>query len=218
VLRLAERLDVPLRERNRLLTAAGYAPMYREHTLADPAMQAAHAAVQRVLHAHDPYPAIAVDRHWNLVAHNRAAYAFMAGLPDELMTPPVNVLRVSLHPDGLAPRIANFAAWREHLFERLAHQIQMSGDPVLAALGEELRALPVPPGAAHAVPAPRGVVDIAVPLQLHSPVGLLSFISTITVFGTPVEVTLSELAIEAFFPADETTAKALAAIAATGTE
>ncbi|HEX5684186.1 MAG TPA: helix-turn-helix transcriptional regulator [Ideonella sp.] len=214
LLRLAERLDVPLRERNRLLTAAGYAPMYRERPLADPALQPAYAAVQRVLHAHDPYPALAVDRHWNLVAHNRAASAFMADLPAELLTPPVNVLRVSLHPDGLAPRIANFAAWREHLFERLAHQVHTSGDPALAALADELRALPLPAGCTEAPPAPRGIVDIAVPLQLHSPAGLLSFISTITVFGTPVEVTLSELAIEAFFPADETTAKALAAMAA----
>lgn len=217
LLRLAERLDVPLRERNRLLTAAGYAPMYRERPLADPALQPAYDAVQRVLHAHDPYPALAVDRHWNLVAHNRAALAFMAGLPDELMTPPINVLRASLHPAGLAPRIANFGAWREHLFERLAHQVQTSGDPVLAALADELRALPLPPGYTEAPPIPpgaRGIVDIAVPLQLHSPVGLLSFISTITVFGTPVEVTLSELAIEAFFPADETTTKALAAMTA----
>ncbi|HEV8691627.1 MAG TPA: transcriptional regulator, partial [Ideonella sp.] len=111
-------------------------------------------------------------------------------------------------------RIANFAAWRDHLFERLAHQIQASGDPVLAALADELRALPPPPGVPETPPpAPRGIVDLAVPLQLHSPAGLLSFISTITVFGTPVEVTLSELAIEAFFPADETTAKALAALA-----
>lgn len=218
LLRLAERLEVPLRERNQLLTAAGYAPMYRERPLADPTMQPAYAAVQRVLHAHDPYPALAVDRHWNLVAHNRAAGAFMVGLPAELLVPPVNVLKVSLHPLGLAPRIANFTAWREHLFERLTHQVKASGDPTLAALAEELRALPLPEGTTDAPTATRGVVDIAVPLQLHSPAGMLSFISTITVFGTPVEVTLSELAIEAFFPADEATAQALAAIAAAGSE
>lgn len=219
LLRLAERLEVPLRERNQLLTAAGYAPMYRERPLADPTMQPAYAAVQRVLHAHDPFPALAVDRQWNLVAHNRAAGAFMIGLPPELLTPPVNVLKVSLHPQGLAPRIANFAAWREHLFDRLAHQVRASGDATLAALADELRALPLPEGvAAASAGAPRHTVDIAVPLQLHSPAGLLSFISTITVFGTPVEVTLSELAIEAFFPADEATAQALAAIAAAGSE
>jgi transcriptional regulator with XRE-family HTH domain len=218
LLRLAERLQVPLRERNQLLTAAGYAPMYRERPLADPSMQPAFDAVQRVLHAHDPCPALAVDRHWNLVAHNRAAAAFMAGLPEDLLQAPVNVLKVSLHPRGLAPRIANFAAWREHLFERLAHQVQASGDAQLAALAQELRALPLPNGVAQAPPAPRGVVDIAVPLQLHSPAGLLSFISTITVFGTPVEVTLSELAIEAFFPADQATAQALAALASAAPE
>ncbi|MGM9489483.1 helix-turn-helix domain-containing protein [Ideonella sp. YS5] len=215
LLRLSERLQVPLRDRNRMLTAAGYAPMYRERPLADPAMQPAYAAVQRVLQAHEPYPALAVDRHWNLVAHNRAASALMAGLPEDLLAPPVNVLRASLHPRGLAPRIANFAAWRDHLFERLDHQIHASGDPVLAQLAEELRALPLPPGVrgteAH---PPRGLVDLAVPLQLHSPAGTLSFISTITVFGTPVEVTLSELAIEAFFPADSFTTQALAALAA----
>lgn len=219
LLRLAERLEVPLRERNQLLTAAGYAPMYRERPLADPTMQPAYAAVQRVLHAHDPFPALAVDRQWNLVAHNRAAGAFMIGLPPELLEPPVNVLKVSLHPQGLAPRIANFAAWREHLFDRLAHQVRASGDATLAALADELRALPLPEGvAAASAGAPRHTVDIAVPLQLHSPAGLLSFISTITVFGTPVEVTLSELAIEAFFPADDATAQALAAIAAAGSE
>lgn len=219
LLRLAERLEVPLRERNQLLTAAGYAPMYRERPLADPTMQPAYAAVQRVLHAHDPFPALAVDRQWNLVAHNRAAGAFMIGLPPELLEPPVNVLKVSLHPQGLAPRIANFAAWREHLFDRLAHQVRASGDATLAALADELRALPLPEGVAAApAGAPRHTVDIAVPLQLHSPAGLLSFISTITVFGTPVEVTLSELAIEAFFPADDATAQALAAIAAAGSE
>lgn len=218
LLRLAERLEVPLRERNQLLTAAGYAPMYRERPLADPTMQPAYAAVQRVLHAHDPYPALAVDRRWNLVAHNRAAGAFMAGLPAELLVPPINSLKVSLHPRGLAPRIANFAAWREHLFDRLAHQVRASGDAGLAALAEELRALPLPEGVTEAAGPPRSLVDIAVPLQLHSPAGLLSFISTITVFGTPVEVTLSELAIEAFFPADEATAQALAAIAAAGSE
>jgi transcriptional regulator with XRE-family HTH domain len=214
LLRLSERLQVPLRDRNRLLTAAGYAPMYRERPLADPALQPAHAAVERVLQAHEPFPAFAVDRHWNLVSHNRAALAFMSGLPEELLAPPVNVLRASLHPRGLAPRIANFSAWRDHLFERLAHQIQASGDPVLAELAEELRALPAPPGVTDSAPAPRGIVDLAVPLQLHSPGGILSFISTITVFGTPVEITLSELAIEAFFPADAFTAQALNKLAA----
>jgi transcriptional regulator with XRE-family HTH domain len=165
LMRLSERLQVPLRERNRLLTAAGYAPMYRERPLADPAMQPAQAAVERVLQAHEPFPALAVDRHWNLVAHNRAAGALMAGLPEDLLAPPVNVLRASLHPRGLAPRIANFAAWRDHLFERLAHQVQASGDPALAELADELRAMPAPPGVGEPPPAPRGIVDLAVPCR-----------------------------------------------------
>jgi len=215
LLRLSERLQVPLRERNRLLTAAGYAPMYRERPWTDPALQPAHEAVQRVLTAHEPYPALAVDRHWNLLAHNRALAAMLAGLPAQQLAPPVNVLRLSLHPAGLAPRIVNLAAWREHLFERLAHQIQASGDPVLAQLASELRALPAPGGEPPAGPATAGGLPaLAVPLQLQSPAGTLSFISTITVFGTPVEVTLSELAIEAFFPADAFTARVLADMAA----
>lgn len=214
LLRLSERLQVPLRERNRLLTAAGYAPMYRERPWTDPALQPAHEAVQRVLAAHEPYPALAVDRHWNLVAHNQAVTAMLAGLPAEQLAPPVNVLRLSLHPDGLAPRIVNLPAWREHLFERLAHQIQASGDPVLAELAAELHALPAPEGTPVEPAPPGGLPALAVPLQLQSPAGTLSFISTITVFGTPVEVTLSELAIEAFFPADAFTAKVLADMAA----
>lgn len=206
LLRLAERLQVPLRERNELLTAAGYAPMYRERPLQDPALQAARDAVERVLRAHEPFPALAVDRHWQMVMANRAVPPLLAGVAPALLAPPVNVLRLSLHPGGLAPRIANLGAWRAHLLLRLDQQVQASGDPVLAALAEELRALPGPPPG-HDEPEPAQAV--AVPLQMHSPLGVLSFISTITVFGTPVDVTLSELAIEAFFPADEATAQAL---------
>ncbi|MBT9596801.1 MAG: helix-turn-helix transcriptional regulator [Vitreoscilla sp.] len=211
LLRLAERLQVPLRERNQWLTSAGYAPMFGERAWGDAALGAAHGVVQRVLQGHEPYPALAVDRHWNLLAHNRAVGHLLQGLPAELLAPPVNVLRLSLHPQGLAPRILNLAEWREHLLERLAHQVQASGDPVLAALAHDLHALPAPQGR---VPRdPPGRPSVAVPLQLASPAGTLSFISTITVFGTPVEVTLSELAIEAFFPADEATAAALSALA-----
>lgn len=213
LMRLSERLAVPLRERNRLLTAAGYAPMYRERAWSDPALQPAHAVVQQVLSAHEPFPALAVDRHWHLVALNRAASALLAGLDAHWLQPPVNVLRLSLHPQALAPRIANLPAWRAHLFERLAHQVQASGDPGLAALLHELQALPrLPDEPAPAAAPAQGLPALAVPLQLHSPAGLLSFISTVTVFGTPVEVTLSELAIEAFFPADEATAAALRAL------
>lgn len=208
VLRLAERLDVPLRERNRLLTAAGYAPMFGERRLDDPALAAARAAIELVLKGHEPYPALAVDRHWTMVSHNRTVPLLLAGLPAELLQPPVNVLRLSLHPRGLAPRIVNLAQWREHLFTRLREQIDTSGDATLAALLDELAAYPAPPAgpradARHAEPA------VCVPLQLATRAGTLSFISTTTVFGTPVDITLSELALETFFPADAATAQML---------
>ena len=208
VLRLADRLDVPLRERNRLLTAAGYAPMYADRPLDDPALHPAREAVQAILAAHEPCPALAVDRHWNLLFHNAAAASLLQmGIAPALLQPPVNVLRVSLHPDGLAPRIANLAQWRAHLLERLQHQLALTADPVLATLMQELVAYPAPAhdGAAAFSPA----ASIVVPLVLDTPLGQLSFISTMTVFGTPVEVTLAELALETFFPADAGTAQAL---------
>ena len=207
VLRLADRLEVPLRERNRLLTAAGYAPLYREHALADPEMRAPAQAVQLVLKSHEPYPALAVDRHWTMLASNRMVPLLLDGLPPELVAPPLNVLRLSLHPDGLAPRIVNLPQWRAHLLHRLRMQVAASGDPVLAALAEELRGYPAPAGEPIEPLRPDG--HVYVPLQLRAPVGVLSFISTITVFGTPTDITLSELALETFFPADEATAHAL---------
>lgn len=206
VLRLADRLEVPLRERNRLLTAAGYAPMYAERGLEDPALAAALQAVRLVLKGHEPFPALAVDRHWNLVAHNQAMLPLLAGdIAPELLQPPLNVLRLSLHPRGLAPRIVNFGQWRAHLLHRLHQQVGVSADPVLAALLAELRALPAPP-CGHDTPAETSVV---LPLVLTTDAGMLSFISTVTVFGTPVDITLSELALETFFPADAATAEAL---------
>jgi transcriptional regulator with XRE-family HTH domain len=207
VLHLAEQLEVPLRERNTLLAAAGYAPIYRERPLADPALQAAREAVELVLRAHEPNPALAVDRHWNLISHNQPVLALLDGVAPELLAPPLNVLRLSLHPQGLAPKIVNLAAWRTHLFERLRHQIAVSADPVLAALLQELQGYPAPvdDGTHEAI----NVNAVAVPLQLRTAMGVLSFISTITVFGTPVDITLSELALETFFPADAATAQAL---------
>ncbi len=213
VLRLADRLEVPLRERNRLLTAAGYAPLFREHTLADPEMRAPAQAVQRVLEAHEPCPALAVDRHWTMLDCNRMLPLLLQGLPQELLAPPLNVLRLSLHPQGLAPRIANLAQWRAHLLHRLRQQVAASGDPVLAALGEELLAYPAPQDDADDTPHPDG--HVYVPLLLRTQAGVLSFISTITVFGTPTDITLSELALETFFPADEPTAQALRELAET---
>ncbi len=208
VLNLAERLEVPLRERNALLVAAGFAPMFKERPLDDPALQAARQAIDLVLRGHEPYPAVAVDRHWNLVAMNRSTGPFMQGIAPELLKPPVNVLRLALHPQGLAPRIANLVEWRAHLVTRLHQQVAASGDPQLAALLQELCDYPVPADAQAHAPS-HDYAGVVVPLQLNTPLGVLSFFSTITVFGTPVDITLSELALEAFFPADEATARAL---------
>ena len=207
LMHLAERLDVPLRERNTLLTAAGYAPIYRERPLADPALSSAREAVDLVLRGHEPYPALAIDRHWTMLAHNRTVPLLLANVDPQLLQPPVNVLRLSLHPRGLAPRIVNLAQWREHLFARLRHQITASADPVLVQLLEELQALPFDASRSQG-PAidPSGV---AVPLQFETAYGVLSFIGTTTVFGTPVDITLSELALETFFPADDRTAEVL---------
>ncbi|MBX9590808.1 MAG: helix-turn-helix transcriptional regulator [Hyphomonadaceae bacterium] len=216
VLHLAEHLDVPLRERNVLLVAAGYAPMFRERPLADPALASARRAIDLVLKGHEPYPALAVDRHWSMVASNSAVARLITGADASLLQPPVNVLRLSLHPKGLAPRIGNLAEWREHLLERLRRQIEVSADSVLSELLSELRAYPVP-GVARVRKAPGNggeFAGVVVPLQLLTDAGTLSFFSTTTVFGTPIDVTLSELALEAFFPADAATADALRKLAA----
>lgn len=214
VLRLAERLDVPLRERNALLVAAGYAPMFQQRSLDDRAMAAARRAVDLVLKGHEPYPAIAVDRHWNMVSANALVPVMLAGVSPALLAPPANVMRLALHPDGLASKLLNLAAWREHLLRRLQQQIAMTGDEVLIRLHQELAGYPVPSGAQGAQDAHDDLGGLALPCQLQTPAGVLSLISTITVFGSPIDVTLQELAIESFFPADEFTAKALRQIAA----
>jgi len=206
VLRLAEQLAVPLRERNALLAAAGFAPVYRERGLADPALGPARKAIDLVLAGHEPYPAVAVDRHWTLVAANQASERLMAGAAPALLEPPVNVLRLSLNPDGMAPRIANLGEWRAHLLRRLRQQIAVSADAVLVALLAELEAYPAPPHDDAAAPDYGGVV---VPLRLATDAGVLAFFGTTTVFGTPVDITLAELALEAFYPADEKTAEML---------
>lgn len=210
LLHLAEQLELPLRERNILLTTGGFAPVYRQRPLADPSLAAARRAIDLVLSGHEPYPALAVDRHWHMVAANRAVAPLLEGVAEELLQPPVNVLRLSLHPDGLAPRILNYAQWRAHLLARLHSQVETAADAVLSALFDELRAYRAPAGADATVPADEygGVV---VPLRLRTPAGVLSFLSTTTVFGTPLDITLAELAIESFFPADGDTAEAIRA-------
>jgi transcriptional regulator with XRE-family HTH domain len=210
LLRLMERLEVPLRERNRILLSAGYAPLYPERPLDDPVLQPARQAVDRVLAAHKPYPAHAVDRHWTLVASNDVAWPLIGEVAPALLEPPINVLRLSLHPEGLAPRILNLGQWRSHILHRLRQQVESSADPVLDALLKELAAYPAPneegTEAQHLDLYASGVVT---PLRLRSSWGVLALFSTVTIFGTPVDITLSELAIEAFFPADEVTGEIL---------
>lgn len=208
VLRLVDRLEVPLRERNALLEAAGYAPMYRERALDAPDMASARAAVKRILDCHEPWPALAMDRHWNLVMANRMVPLLIAGAAPALLQGPINVLRLSLHPEGLAPRIANLQQWREHLFERLRQQIQLTGDATLAALLAELRAYPDSFGG-NPVALPGEHHGVLMPFQFHTGHGVLNLVSTTTVFGSPVDITLQELALETFFPADEASAAML---------
>ncbi len=210
VLNLAERLDVPLRERNVLLVAAGYAPVFPERRLDDPALQAARTAVDLVLKGHEPYPALAIDRHWTLVAANAAVPPLLTGVAQTLLEAPVNVLRLSLHPEGLAPRIANLAEWRAHLLARLRQQIELTADSALAELLAELSAYRKPAERVRGACARGGeLAGVVVPFRLTTGAGVLSFFSTTTVFGTPVDITLSEIALECFYPADAATAEML---------
>ncbi|MBP1859079.1 helix-turn-helix domain-containing protein [Rhizobium herbae] len=212
VLRLTETLAVPLREQNAILMAAGFAPLYRDRPLDAPELAVARGVITRILDGHDPHPALAVDRHWTLLASNRAVGVLLAGVAEHLVSGPVNVLRVSMHPDGIAGRILNFSEWRSHILKRLMHDIDISADAQLAALLEELKSYPVPRDGAVRRPDRSGHAGIAVPLVLASEAGPLSFLSTTTVFGTAVDITLSEVTIEAFFPADAATAKSMAAL------
>jgi transcriptional regulator with XRE-family HTH domain len=213
VLLLSEKLDMPLRERNIMLVSAGFAPVYSERSLDDPALAGMRQAVDLVLRGHDPYPALAVDRHWSLISANDALVSLIGDVDPALMKPPVNVLRLSIHPAGFARRIVNFTEWRNHLVARLHKQVDATGDARLAALIEELRAYPTPDAAARGSKSNHDYAGIVVPLQLMTEEGVLTLFSTTTIFGTPVDVTLSELAIEAFFPADPETGLALRRLA-----
>jgi transcriptional regulator with XRE-family HTH domain len=204
VLTLAEQLDVPVRERNVLLVAAGYAPVFRERSLTDPALAAARAAIDIILERQKPYPAFAIDRHWRVAASNAALPQLYEDVAPELLATPINVMRLSLHPKGLAPRIANLAEWRAHLIFRLQRQINLTADPILIELLREVSGYRSP--ADRPSPAIRPEDQIAIPFKIRTAIGVLSFISTVTIFGTPVDMTLSELALELFFPADAATA------------
>jgi len=207
VLRLADTLDVPLRERNHLLLAAGYAPVYGETALDAPQMAAVRQAIRLVLKAHEPFPAVVVDRGWNLVDANATIDLLTAGAAPQLLEPPVNVLRLALSPDGLAPRIVNLAEWRAHLLARLRREIAVSADERLIELLDELRQYP---GDQPDVEPP-GSGDVVVPLRIRTDLGELRFLSTVATFGTPLDVTVAELSIESFFPANPETADALRA-------
>ncbi|HXD13699.1 MAG TPA: helix-turn-helix transcriptional regulator [Xanthobacteraceae bacterium] len=207
LLHLSEQLEVPVRERNVLLVAAGYAPIFPERPLADPALAAARAAIDLVLDRQKPYPAFALDRHWRIVASNAALPQLYDGIAPELMQPPVNAMRLSLHPRGLAPRIANLGEWRAHLLYRLRREVELTADPVLIELLQEVGGYPM---RSHQPLQIKGIEhDIAVPFRIKTNEGVLSFFSMTTVFGTPVDVMLSELALELFFPADDETAAAV---------
>lgn len=216
VMHLTEQLDVPLRERNAILVAAGHAPHYPQRPLDAPELSAANAVIQQLLDGYMPHPALAVNRHWELLAANAAVYSLLHGAAPHLLEGTVNVLRLSLHPEGLAPRILNLAEWRSHILARLTREIDHSADPKLVALHGELAALPAPPGPAPHRPSVAGESRIAVPLRLKGETGPLAFLSTTTVFGTAVDVTLSEVTIEAFFPADRETAAMMAQITEKG--
>ena len=223
VLRLAERLEVPPRERNALLVAAGFAPELREVRLDDPALGEVRRAMELLLASLEPCPALAVDRHWTLVAANRSVAPLLAGAAPELLEPPLNVLRLSLHPSGLAPRIANLPQWRAYVLARLSREAELTGDPVLAALLAELRGYASGDGEGGDGRSAGDRIDdgaalpVLVPLRLRTDAGVLSFVSTTTVFGSAVDVTVAELAIESFLPADEATAEVLREMAAVHT-
>ena len=208
VLHLAERLEVPLRDRNRLLLAAGYAPVFGERPLESDEMAPVRDALARFLSAHEPYPAIVVDRHWNLVLANEALGFLIEGIAPWLLDPPANALRATLHPDGMASRILNFEEWSGHLVHRLRRELALTGDDELEALLTEVLAYP----GVRSEPPPfdaASAAEIVLPLQLRGEDTNLSFFSTLTTFGTAADVTLSELAVEAFYPADAETAAAL---------
>ena len=208
VLHLAEQLEVPLRDRNQLLLAAGYAPVFAQHGLDDPEMAPVREALDKILTGHMPYPAVVVDRHWEMVAANAAVGVLVAGVAEHLLAPPLNVLRATLHPEGMAPRIANLGEWRAHLLDRLRRQAITTGDPALPALLTELEGYPGPDHEHELGPAG----DIFVALRVEHDGAELSFFSTVASFGTAMDITVAELSIESFFPADDATAEAVASV------
>ncbi|MEV5844219.1 helix-turn-helix transcriptional regulator [Streptomyces sp. NPDC048288] len=221
VLRLAEHLDVPVRERNALLLAAGYAPHYPETPLDDPALAALRDGMERLIRGYEPYPALVVDATYTVVAANRGIALLLEGVPESLLAPAPNAMRLTLHPDGLAPRIRNLRAWRGHLLEQMERQIALHRSAALRELYEEVAAYPAPPGPEDGEGDGGGEGDgrpaepvawFALPLRIEHEGRVLSFVSSISTFNTPMDVTVAELAIETFLPADPATAKYLHAL------
>lgn len=210
LLHLSMHLKIPLREQNMLLQSAGFAPQFASGTIDGPDLASAKRTIDLLLKAHEPFPALAIDRHWNLVAHNSALLPLMQAAHPKLLEPPVNVIRVSLHPEGLAGIIVNYAEWKRHITERLERQFETTADHEVGELLREIRDYPVPPDSRRSPGLNRGIEhSIAIPMVIRLGEMVMSFFSTTTVFGTPTDVTLSELAIETFFPADDATLKAL---------
>jgi transcriptional regulator with XRE-family HTH domain len=205
VLALAHHLEVPLRERNSLLLAAGYAPRFSQTSIDDPSMQRVRASMQRMLDAHDPYPGVVIDRQWNVVLANRAALGLTVGVDPSLLGPPMNVYRLCLHPQGLAPRTTNFTDWAAYLLQQLRRSITLSADPGLQAILDEVMSYPnVARIAPLAEIAAWEEPPLLVPFRFETPAGEVSLFTTLTTFGTPLDVTIDELAIELFFPNDDT--------------
>ncbi|WP_033401213.1 helix-turn-helix transcriptional regulator [Actinokineospora enzanensis] len=210
VLRLAERLDVPLRERNRLLLAAGYAPEFAEGALDTPRLSLVRAAIRRVLTGHEPYPALVVDGGWDLVEANSGVAVLLEGAPEDLLAPPFNVLRYSLHPRGLAARMVNLAQWRDHVLIRLERQMRAAGDSRLVGLHRELAAYPATNDLVdHEDGVDPDAADVLMPVRILHDGHELSLFSTVTTFGTPRDITVEELHVENFYPADAATEKYL---------
>ncbi|WP_328301677.1 helix-turn-helix transcriptional regulator [Streptomyces sp. NBC_00435] len=217
VLRLADHLDVPMRDRNALLLAAGYAPRYAHTPLDDPSMGVLREGLERLLTGYEPYPALVVDSTYDVVAANRGIMMLMEGLPEHLLAGPLNAMRLTLHPEGLAPRIRNLPEWRGHLLAQMERQIALARSAPLRALYEEVAAYPVAAspdrpggdGTGDGTGPDEAVPYIALPLRIEHDGHLLSFVSSISTFNTPMDVTVAELAIETLLPADPATAKYL---------
>lgn len=205
VLRLVDELDLPLLVRNSVLAAAGYAPVFRETPMDAPEMERVRAAIDTVVGGHEPFPAYVTDRRWNLVTFNDAALTLTSGVAPHLLEPPINAMRLGLHPEGMAARVINFDEYSGHHLARLRRQVELTGDPDLTSLYDEVRRYP---GVATRPPsrtAGNSENDIVVPLRYRTDDGELRFFNTVASFGTAIDITVEDLVIEFLFPADART-------------